>query len=92
MELEAAVNLARADLKRISMEAARRFAVSKISVAHRIGRLKVGDIIVVIAVSAPHRADAFKACHYVIDELKKTTPIWKKEFSGRTGEWVDGGD
>ncbi len=90
MELEAAVDMARKDLKRIATEARRRFNVSGISVVHRIGKLKVGDIIVVVAVSAPHRAEAFRACKFVIDELKKTTPIWKKEFSGRKGRWVEG--
>ena len=90
MELEAAVDLARKDLGRISTLAARRFKVSKISVVHRIGKLKVGDIIVVIAVSAPHREDAFKACKFIIDELKKSTPIWKKEFAGGKGRWVEG--
>ena len=90
MKLEAAADMARADLGRIAKEACRRFHVSKVSVVHRIGRLKVGDIIVVVAVSAPHRADAFKGCKYIIDELKKTTPIWKKEFSGAKERWVEG--
>jgi len=90
MELEAAADMARADLGRIANEAGRRFQVSKVSIVHRIGKLKVGDIIVVIAVSAPHRAHAFNACKFIIDELKKTTPIWKKEFSGTKGRWVEG--
>lgn len=90
VELEAAADMARADLGRIASEAGRRFHVSKISIVHRIGKLKVGDIIVVIAVSAPHRTDAFKACEFIIDELKKTTPIWKKEFSGTKERWVEG--
>ena len=90
MELEAAVDLARADLRRIADEAGQRHKVSKVSIVHRIGKLKVGDVIVVIAVSAAHRGDAFKACKFIIDELKKTTPIWKKEFSGTRGHWVKG--
>jgi molybdopterin synthase catalytic subunit len=90
MELEAAAELALADLTRIATEAGKRFAVSKISVAHRIGKLRIGDVIVAISVSAPHRADAFRACKFVIDELKKTTPIWKKEFSGKKGHWIEG--
>ncbi|MBU0684744.1 MAG: molybdenum cofactor biosynthesis protein MoaE [Candidatus Thermoplasmatota archaeon] len=91
MELEAATDLAEADLKRIAKESAKRFDLVKVAVHHRIGRLKVGDVIVVIAVSAPHRVDAFNACRFVIDELKKTTPIWKKEFSGSRRRWVEGG-
>jgi len=89
MELEAAVDLAQKDLGRIATGAGQRYKVSRISVVHRIGKLKVGDIIVVIAVSAPHREDAFGACKFIIDELKKTTPIWKKEFSGQKGRWVE---
>lgn len=90
IELEAAADMARADIRRIAKAAGRKFEVSKVSVVHRIGKLNVGDIIVVIAVSAPHRADAFKACKFIIDELKKTTPIWKKEFSGTKERWVEG--
>ena len=91
MELEAATDLAEADLKRIAKESVKRFDLVKVAVHHRLGRLKVGDVIVVIAVSAPHRVDAFNACTFIIDELKKTTPIWKKEFSGSRHRWVEGG-
>jgi len=91
MELEAASGLAKADLSRIVRVALREYDISKISVAHRVGKLRVGEIIVMIAVSAPHRTDAFKACKFVIDELKKSTPIWKKEYLGRKGRWVEGG-
>ncbi len=89
MEVESAADLAERDLKRICEAARGKCRVSRISVAHRIGRLSVGDAIVVIAVSAPHREDAFSACRYIIDELKKTTPIWKKEFGPRGSKWVD---
>lgn len=89
MELEAAKDLAQADLERIAGIVSRRFDVTNIVVWHRIGRLKVGDIIVVIAVGAPHRKDAFSACKFIIDELKKTTPIWKKEFGPGLERWVE---
>lgn len=90
MELESATDLAVSDLNRIVNEGSARFGVSSISVVHRVGKLKVGDIIVMIAVSAPHRSEAFGACEFIIDELKKSTPIWKKEFSGTRGHWVKG--
>lgn len=90
MELEAAKDLAERDLERISGRARKEFDVEHIAVVHRVGNLRVGDVIVVIAVSACHRGDAFKACKYIIDELKKTTPIWKKEFGGGSGSWVEG--
>ena len=53
-----------------------------------VGRLKVGDVIVAICVGAAHRKDAFKACEFIIDELKKTTPIWKKEIGPGRERWV----
>jgi molybdopterin synthase catalytic subunit len=90
MELEAADDMARNDLARICKEASKKDDVSKMAVVHRIGMLDVGDVIIVIAVSAPHRKEAFSACRHVIDELKKTTPIWKKELDGKSSRWVDG--
>ena len=89
MELEAATDLAEADLKRIAKESAKKFDLVRVAIRHRIGRLSVGDVIVVIAVSAPHRKDAFRACRFIIDELKKTTPIWKKEFTSDNAYWVE---
>lgn len=88
MEVESSEELAKADLERISAAALERHRVERISVTHRTGALKVGDIIVVIAVSAAHRAEAFDACRFIIDELKKTTPIWKKEFGPDESRWV----
>lgn len=58
-------------------------------VAHRIGRVAAGQASVVVAVSAPHRAEAFEACRKIIDELKQQAPIWKKEISGRGSKWIE---
>ena len=88
MTLEAAKGLAKADLARICDAASRKFEVNDIAVVHRVGSLRIGDIIVAIGVGAPHRKDAFKACSFIIDELKKTTPIWKKEISSKGEHWV----
>jgi molybdopterin synthase catalytic subunit len=90
MEMEAAPDLAEKDLERISSAAKRRFGILKVAVTHRTGRMSPGDIILVIAVSAPHRKDAFAACRFIIDELKKTTPIWKKEIGDGLSRWVEG--
>ena len=57
---------------------------------HRLGHLEVGDTSVFIAVSAPHRAAAFDACRYAIDTLKRTVPIWKKEFFAGGAVWAKG--
>lgn len=90
MLLEAAEDLASKDLTRICKEAKAKHNVLRIAVTHRVGKLSVGDVIVAIAVSAPHRKDAFAACQHVIDELKKTTPIWKKESGPGKQKWVKG--
>jgi len=89
LELEAAEDMARADLERIAKLASKKYDVLRISVVHRIGRLKVGDAIVLVAVSAPHRSDAFAACRFLIDQLKKSTPIWKKEIGPGSERWVE---
>jgi molybdopterin synthase catalytic subunit len=63
---------------------------ASVVVQHRVGALTVGDIAVAVVAAAPHRADAFDACRYVIEELKKRVPVWKKEmFVDGTVEWVD---
>lgn len=90
LRVETAKGLAKADLVRMAKAAAEKFDVIGISVVHRTGKLRVGDIIVAIAVSAPHRKHAFSACGFLIDELKKTTPIWKKEFGSGSEWWVNG--
>lgn len=88
MRLESAKDLAMKDLHKICKDAGVKYPVNNIAVEHRIGELMVGDVIVAIAVGSAHREDAFKACKYIIDELKKTTPIWKKEFGPTNERWV----
>jgi molybdopterin synthase catalytic subunit len=77
-------------LKKIEQQAIERWKLTKFIAVHRVGNLKVGEIIVAVAASAAHRAEAFEACRYAIDTIKKTAPIWKKEISGSTSRWVDG--
>ena len=74
----------------IIVEAEKRWAVDRIAVAHRIGRLEIGEASVIIVVATPHRAEAFEACRYIIDTLKTTVPIWKKEVATDGEEWVEG--
>src|SRR5262245_23366517 len=80
LEFEAYEKMALKEIKKIADEARKKWDVHKISVHHRTGVLEIGEIPVVIAVSAAHRDAAFDACRYVIDTLKKTVPIWKKEI------------
>jgi molybdopterin synthase catalytic subunit len=88
LEFEAYENMALNEMRRIAEEIQSKWPVHKILIHHRIGILKVGDIPVVIAVSAAHRNAAFDACRYAIDTLKQTVPIWKKEVFEDGEEWV----
>jgi len=67
-----------------------RFAVSGVAIVHRLGRLEIGESSVLIAVSAPHRAVAFDACRFAIDTLKRSVPIWKKEYFADGAVWAEG--
>lgn len=76
-------------LEWIVVEAKERWPVHEVLVRHRIGTLEIGEVAVAIAVSSAHRAEAFQACRFVIEEIKRRVPIWKKEiFEDGTGEWV----
>ena len=61
----------------------------RVAIAHRVGHLEIGELAVVVAAAAPHRAEAFEACRFAIDSLKETVPIWKKEFASDGEYWVD---
>jgi len=77
-------------LRQVIDEAAGRWPVQAMAIQHRLGTLAIGEHAVRIAVSCPHRAEAFAACQYAIDRLKQVVPIWKKEY-GEAGEvWVGG--
>ncbi len=81
---------AEAELRRVTAEIAAKFPdVIGVAAVHRIGDLAVGDLAVVVGVSCAHRAEAFHACHALIDQLKATVPIWKHQlFTDGTDEWV----
>jgi molybdopterin synthase catalytic subunit len=83
--------MAERQLTLIRGEALKKFGVDNILVVHRYGDLRVGDNIVLVAVSAGHREAAFDACRYVIDELKKRVPIWKREHTPSGAHWVEAG-
>ncbi len=91
MEIEVYPEMAEKQLEAIRGEALNRFGVEDVLVVHRFGDLRVGDNIVLVAVSAGHREAAFDACRYVIDELKKRVPIWKREHTPSGARWVEDG-
>lgn len=90
LNYEAYPGMAEAKLAELELEARRRWPIDKVVIVHRLGRLELGDISVAIAVSCPHRQDAFDAARYLIDTLKVTVPVWKQEnWADGTTEWVD---
>ncbi|MGH9341822.1 MAG: molybdenum cofactor biosynthesis protein MoaE [Acidobacteriota bacterium] len=78
------------ELAKIRDEALERWPVQALSLVHRVGRIEIGESSVFIAVSAPHRKDAFEACLFAIDTLKATVPIWKKEYFEGGEVWIEG--
>jgi MoaE-MoaD fusion protein len=90
LEYEAYEPMAHAKIREIGAEMHQKFAVNRIAIVHRLGRLDVGETSVFIVVSAAHRAAAFEACRYAIDTLKRTVPIWKKEFFADGSVWAEG--
>ncbi len=88
MELEAYKEAALPELERIRDEAFSKFDLSSVDIIHRTGSLNVGDNIALIVVSAGHRKEAFEGCAYVLEELKRRAPIWKKEFRKDGERWV----
>jgi molybdopterin synthase catalytic subunit len=80
LEYEAYTPMALHQMREICDEIGRKWEIKRIAMIHRIGRVMVGEISVIIGVSAAHRAEAFDACRFAIDMLKKNVPIWKKEY------------
>lgn len=88
LEYEAYGPLAERALENVGMEIAKRWpAVTGVAIAHRLGRVEIGEASVVVAVSAPHRVDALAACGFGIDLLKRELPVWKKEFLDTGAIW-----
>lgn len=87
---EAYQPMALSELRRLGHDARERFEIAHIGIVHRTGRLEIGETSVVISISAPHRRAAFEACEWAIRELKRTVPIWKKEFYEDGEVWVEG--
>ena len=90
LEYSAYPPMAERKMAEIADEVRARWPISGIAMAHRTGRLEIGEASVLIAVSSPHRSDAIEACHYAIDRIKATVPIWKKEVFEGGEEWLEG--
>lgn len=90
LEYEAYEEMALAEMQKLGHAAAERFAIDRVGMVHRLGRLEIGESSIVIVVTAAHRAAAFDACRWLIDTLKRTVPIWKKEHFADGAVWTDG--
>lgn len=89
LEYEAYQEMAIKQFEYIEQEIKDKWEIKHITVIHRLGKLCVGEISIIIAVSAPHRDDAFQACRYAIEGIKKDVPIWKKEYLEDGAVWVE---
>ena len=87
---EAYEPMALKEMQKLIYQAKQQFEISNIGMVHRLGRLEIGETSVVISVAAPHRKAAFAACEWLILELKRTVPIWKKEVYSDGEEWIEG--
>jgi len=89
LEYEAYPGMAERKMEEIGEDIVRRWPGARVAIAHRTGKLEVGEVAVAIAVAAPHRGEAFEACRHAIDRLKELVPIWKKEFAVDGAYWVE---
>ena len=90
LEYEAYEPMACAKMQEIRAHMRANFAIHRLAIVHRLGRLEIGETSVLIAVTAAHRAAAFDACRYAIEALKRAVPIWKKEYFAGGAVWVEG--
>ncbi len=90
LDYEAYAEMATAQMRKIGDEIAERWPEARLAMAHRTGRLEIGEASVVVSVSCPHRAEAIAACKWGIDRLKESVPIWKKEHAADGTYWIEG--
>ena len=90
LEYDAYQEMALKKMRQIGDEICARFPVTGIGILHRIGRLEIGETSLLVGVSSAHRKEAFEACHYAVDRIKQTVPIWKKEVWDDGSEWIEG--
>lgn len=87
---EAYEPMALKEMQKLIEQAISQFDIANVGIVHRLGKLEIGETSVVVSVAAPHRKAAFEACEWLIRELKRTVPIWKKEVYADGEEWIEG--
>ncbi len=90
LEYEAYQPMALREMEKLIGRARELFEIAAVGIVHRLGRMDIGETSVVISVAAPHRRHAFEACEWLIKELKRVVPIWKKEFYAGGAVWIEG--
>jgi molybdopterin synthase catalytic subunit len=90
LEYDAYPEMAERKLRVVAEVALARWPMTDVAIAHRTGRLEIGDTSLLVAVSSPHRHDAFAACHHIVDRIKEVVPIWKKEVWEGGEAWIEG--
>jgi len=90
LDYEAYEEMALRRMEGLAEQALKQFQVREVALVHRLGRLEIGETSVLIIVASAHRAEAFDACRWLIDQLKRTVPIWKKEYFEDGAVWADG--
>jgi molybdopterin synthase catalytic subunit len=90
LEYDAYPEMATRVMRQIAEEAMARWPLTGIAMQHRTGRLEIGEASLVIAVSSPHRKEAFEACHHLVDRFKEVVPVWKKEVWEGGEVWIEG--
>ncbi|MGC2697342.1 MAG: molybdenum cofactor biosynthesis protein MoaE [Candidatus Angelobacter sp.] len=90
LDYEAYESMALNEMEKLAQAALEQFKIRNVCVVHRLGRLQIGETSVLIGVASAHRAAAFEACRWLIDTLKKTVPIWKKEYFEDGAVWAEG--
>jgi molybdopterin synthase catalytic subunit len=90
LDYEAYEEMAVGQMQKLAREAGETFPIDRVGIVHRLGRLEIGESSIVIVVTSAHRAAAFDACRWLIDTLKRTVPIWKKEHFADGAVWTDG--
>lgn len=90
LEYEAYKPMAIKEMEKLGAQVREKFDIAHVGIVHRLGKLEIGETSVVISVAAPHRRAAFEACEWLIKELKRTVPIWKKEIYADGEKWIAG--
>ncbi len=88
LEYETYPDMAAKELEKVRQEIRERWGISDVAIGHRLGRLEIEDISMIVAVASPHRKEGFQAAAYVVDRVKESVPIWKKEYFEGGSHWV----